>query len=261
MEDKKVLRFKFKKYGPVVYIGHLDIMRFFQKAMRRAHIPMKFSEGFHPHQIMSFASPLGVGVTSQGEYLDIEITERVEPEDAIARLNEQMVEGVSIVSFTYLPDNAKNSMASLAAANYLVYFKRGLDRSVDYVQAVADFYEGDGPINVIKKTKKSEKEMDIRPLILDMKAGAVGDLDALLPDGAADPRPYLPMEDDFCLGATDPMFYLYLTSGSTDNLKPELVMEALHTKLGVEFDSANLGIHRIDMFEAPDGSYRSFSAV
>ena len=255
------VRIRFSKSDALRYVGHLDLLRFFQKAMRRAHIPMKFSEGFHPHQIMSFASPLGVGVTSQGEYLDIEITERVEPEEAIAALNEQMVEGVSILSFSYLPDNAKNSMASLAAANYLVYFKRGLDRSVDYVQAVSDFYGTNQPIHVIKKTKKSEKEMDIRPLIMDMKVGTIGALDALLPEGAADPRPYLPMEDGFCLEADDVMFYLYVTSGSTDNLKPELVMDALHQRLGVEFDSANLGIHRIDMFEAGDGDYRSLSAV
>ncbi|MBQ4372972.1 MAG: DUF2344 domain-containing protein, partial [Lachnospiraceae bacterium] len=68
------VRIRFSKSDSLRYVGHLDLLRFFQKAMRRAEIPMRFSEGFHPHQIMSFASPLGVGVTSQGEYLDIEIT-------------------------------------------------------------------------------------------------------------------------------------------------------------------------------------------
>jgi radical SAM-linked protein len=252
-------RIRFTKSEALRYVGHLDLLRFFQKAMRRAHIPMKFSEGFHPHQIMSFASPLGVGVTSQGEYLDIEITERVEPEDAVARLNEQMVDGVSILSFSYLPDSAKNSMASLAACDYLVYFKRGLNASVDYVAATKDFYESNEPIMVTKKTKKSEKELDIRPMILDMKAGCVGQLEALLPEGYGDPSPYLPMEDGFCLNPEDPMFYLFLTSGSMDNLKPELLMQALHQKLGVEFDSANLGIHRLDMFAAEKEGYRSMS--
>ena len=52
------------------FIGHLDIMRFFQKALRRADIPVAFSGGFSPHMIMSFANPLGVGLTSDGEYFD-----------------------------------------------------------------------------------------------------------------------------------------------------------------------------------------------
>lgn len=253
------VRIRFSKSDSLRYVGHLDLLRFFQKAMRRAQIPMRFSEGFHPHQIMSFASPLGVGVTSQGEYLDIEITEEIDAEDAMRRLNEQMVEGVSILSFTYMPDNTKNSMASLAASDYLVYFKRGLDQSIDYAKAVSDFYGTKEPIVVVKKTKKSEKEMDIRPLILDMKVGKVSDMADLLPEGYEDPTSYLPWEDGFCLNPDDVMFYLYLTTGSTDNLKPELVMEALHQKLGVEFDSSQLGIHRLDMFEATEDGYQSLS--
>ena len=55
------------------FIGHLDMMRYFQKAIRRANIPIAYSGGFSPHQIMSFAAPLGVGITSDGEYLDIEV--------------------------------------------------------------------------------------------------------------------------------------------------------------------------------------------
>ena len=68
------LRIKFRKYGPVRFIGHLDVMRFFQKAIRRAGIDVAYSGGFSPHQIMSFASPLGVGLESDGEYLDIEVS-------------------------------------------------------------------------------------------------------------------------------------------------------------------------------------------
>ena len=60
------IRIKFRKYGVMRFIGHLDIMRYFQKAMRRAEIDICYSEGFSPHQIMSFAAPLGVGITSDG---------------------------------------------------------------------------------------------------------------------------------------------------------------------------------------------------
>jgi DNA repair protein RecO (recombination protein O) len=65
------------------FIGHLDIMRYFQKAMRRADIDICYSEGFSPHQIMSFAAPLGVGITSDGEYLDIEVHESKSTKEAL----------------------------------------------------------------------------------------------------------------------------------------------------------------------------------
>ena len=69
------VRIKFRKYGILKYIGHLDVMRFFQKVMRRADIPIAFSGGYSPHMIMSFANPLGIGLTSDGEYFDIEYRE------------------------------------------------------------------------------------------------------------------------------------------------------------------------------------------
>ena len=59
------VRIKFAKKGTMKFIGHLDIMRYFQKAIRRAGIDIAYSEGFSPHQIMSFAAPLGVGLESK----------------------------------------------------------------------------------------------------------------------------------------------------------------------------------------------------
>ena len=66
-------RIKFRKYGVLRFIGHLDVMRYFQKVMRRADIPIAFTGGYSPHDHV-FASPLGIGLESDGEYLDIELT-------------------------------------------------------------------------------------------------------------------------------------------------------------------------------------------
>ena len=93
------IRIKFAKQGVMRFIGHLDIMRYFQKAMRRAHIDIAFTEGFSPHMIMSFAAPLGVGLTSNGEYMDIEIKSPIASADAVRQLNEVMVEGMEVLSF------------------------------------------------------------------------------------------------------------------------------------------------------------------
>ena len=76
----------------MLYVGHLDLMRFFQKAVKRADLDIKYSEGFNPHQIMSFALPLGVGLTSVGEYMDIDIKTEIPSSEGIKRLNETMVE-------------------------------------------------------------------------------------------------------------------------------------------------------------------------
>ena len=96
------IRIKFAKWGCMKFIGHLDMMRYFQKANRRANVDICYSEGFSPHQIMSFAAPLGVGITSDGEYFDIEVNSSKSTEEAIAAFNEQMTDGVKAVSYTHL---------------------------------------------------------------------------------------------------------------------------------------------------------------
>ena len=96
------------------FIGHLDMMRYFQKAIRRAGINIAYSEGYSPHQIMSFAAPLGVGVTSDGEYFDIEVRSTQSSLCSIRALNETMVEGISILEYKRLPDTAKTSMSLVA---------------------------------------------------------------------------------------------------------------------------------------------------
>ena len=114
-------RIKFRKYGIMKFIGHLDVMRFFQKVMRRADIPIAFTGGYSPHMIMSFAQPLGVGITSDGEYLDIELKEPIDSKEAVRRMNQVMVEGIEIVSFRQIPDDKKYSgMTIVDAADYKV---------------------------------------------------------------------------------------------------------------------------------------------
>ena len=98
------VRIKFTKNGPLKFVGHLDVMRYFQKAIRRADLPAAYSEGFNPHMIMSFAYPLGVGVTSSGEYFDLDLTCEMPTAMITSRLNETMAEGIEIVSTIKIPD-------------------------------------------------------------------------------------------------------------------------------------------------------------
>ena len=120
------VRIKFTKEGPMKFVGHLDTMRYFQKAIRRAELPIAFSGGYSPHMIMSFAAPLGVGVTSTGEYFDMELTVALPTDEICQRLNAQMVEGVRILSARQVEDGkASKAMSLVAAADYLVEFRPG----------------------------------------------------------------------------------------------------------------------------------------
>ena len=106
-------RIKFRKYGPVRFIGHLDVMRFFQKAIRRAGIDVTYTTGFSPHQVMSFAAPLGVGLTSNGEYMDIEVNSFHSCQDVLERLNQASVPGIEVVSVKELPKEAGKDRKSV----------------------------------------------------------------------------------------------------------------------------------------------------
>ena len=111
------LRIRFRKQGGLRFIGHLDVMRYFQKVMRRAQVAIRYSEGFSPHQIMSFASPLSVGLISNGEYVDIDVSSADSSEAMRDRLNAAGVPQLQVLSVRRLDDSAKNAMASVAAAD------------------------------------------------------------------------------------------------------------------------------------------------
>ena len=198
------------------FIGHLDIMRYFQKAIRRAEIPIAFTSGYSPHMIMSFANPLGVGLTSDGEYFDIELTESIASKEAIRRLNEQMVDGMEIVSFVQIPDDKKSKgMSIVAGADYLSAVKNG-SLPEDLAEKLEAFY-AQNEICVVKMTKKSEKEVDIRPMI-------------------------------YKLECRDGKIYMRVAAGSVQNLKPELVTEAFVRYLGMDAEEVTFTHHRLETF-------------
>ena len=218
------VRIKFAKSGVMKFIGHLDMMRYFQKAMRRADIDIKYSEGFSPHQIMSFAAPLGVGITSDGEYLDIEVNSTETTEQSIVNLNSAMVDGVKILEYKKLPDPAKNAMSIVAAADYKIYIKDGYENPCsveEWRSRLNTFFYDRAEVLITKKTKKSEKVMDLKQLVYDFK---------------------------IYRKENRPVFYLKVSTGSTDNLKPELVLASFYEYLRLEFDPLSIQIHRIDVY-------------
>ena len=134
------VRIKFSKEGPVKFVGHLDTMRYFQKAIRRANLPVAFSGGYSPHMIMSFAAPLGVGTESLGEYFDLELAETVPTSEITRRLDAVMVEGVHVLSTRQVEDGkAGKAMSLVAAADYYVEFRPGKEPEISWKDKISDF--------------------------------------------------------------------------------------------------------------------------
>ncbi|HHX54803.1 MAG TPA: DUF2344 domain-containing protein, partial [Clostridiales bacterium] len=161
-----VARIKFTKLGSAKFIGHLDLLRYFQKAFKRAKLDLAYSQGYNPRQITTFASPLGVGLTSEGEYLDLTLNSSDSPEQMIERINKVMADNIQVVAYTILLDDSKNAMSVVAAADYIVSLKDGYDfiSNKEFQEKFEAFYKQED-IKIIKKTKKSEREMDLKPLI------------------------------------------------------------------------------------------------
>ena len=223
------------------FIGHLDMMRFFQKAVRMSDMDICYSEGFNPHPIMSFAAPLGVGITSDGEYMDLEVHTSASSSDAIRALQAVMPEGIEITGYVRLDDRAKTAMSVVSAADYELWYKQEYEMPAqlsDYeklTQMLEQFFTLQKEVLVTKKTKKSEKVMDLKQLVYDFQIQK-------------------PQEQYF----NRPSFYMNVRTGSTDNVKPELVMEAFLQFFDLTYDPFAMQIHRKDVYETDaDGVLRS----
>ena len=230
-------RIKFRKYGALKFIGHLDVMRYFQKVMRRADIPIAFTGGFSPHMIMSFASPLGIGLESDGEYMDIELTDPIESEEAVRRMNEAGVEGIEVISFRQIAEEKKmTGMTILAAADYLITPKKDIlpdagsaegSLSHNWKEQFSDFME-QNEIRVMKQTKRSEREVDLRPLIYDWEFRGSS-------------------------------IFIRTAAGSNENLKPDLVMDTFLKYTGAvseKADSAETASGAAQALNAQSFTYR-----
>ncbi|MDY6987360.1 MAG: TIGR03960 family B12-binding radical SAM protein [Thermodesulfobacteriota bacterium] len=99
----KKLQVSFAKQGPARYFGHLELMKIFMRALRRAKIPMRFSEGFHPAPKISFESALPVGIESTREHFFLEVPLHVQKSSLMDRVNEELPEGLTITGCTDAP--------------------------------------------------------------------------------------------------------------------------------------------------------------
>lgn len=212
-------RIKFSKSDDVKFVSHLDVMRIFQRAIKRAGLPIGYSKGFNPHQLMSFAQPLTLGTTSTGEYGDFEFEYELPASEIQERLNSAMPTGFGIENVVKLKEKTVNSMASVDGASYTVKFVK--DITEDMLKDGLSGYINRDEILVVKKTKKSCKEANIREDILEIKD--------ISENG-------------------EPEIFMLLNAGSRHNLKPDSVVESLCCYFGVAYNKFCAKYNRVNLF-------------
>ncbi len=212
---KNKYKLKFEKIGRIRFIGHLDLMTVFQRSIIRAGIPIAFSQGFNPHQLMSFGLPLPLGMSSIGDYIDIELSEEVDTMEIKENLNKVLPKGLKILDVVKTVEGEKNSASSLVAGIYKV---ENID--IDNISKIVENFIKQDEIIVEKTTKKTNKSVDIKPNIYEIK-----------------------VEDNFVL--------MTISTGSVANIKPDLIIKALYDYANVDM-SSDVKYTRIDMLKLVD---------
>ncbi|MBT9167100.1 MAG: hypothetical protein DDT19_00424 [Syntrophomonadaceae bacterium] len=152
---------KFAKESPMRFLSHLDLMRVWQRAIRRAALPVAYSVGFNRHPKISFASALAVGVTSAGEYLDILFTKRLDGA-AFERLAETLPHGLKMLDWRQVPEATPALMSLVCAAQWELPLQADESRHLqDEVQRLLSA----ASLPVERERKNAIKTVDIRPLI------------------------------------------------------------------------------------------------
>lgn len=201
---------KYARDHRVKYISHLDFIKMFHRAVRRAGLAMEFSQGFNPHPIMTVAMPLSVGVTADAEFLKIGFAEDYTPEEIKNRLNNTLPGGY-VISEVVKTEGKQHDFAKLDRAVYEVE----LETTGEFD---AEAFLANCELLVMKKTKSGEKEADIREYIYDFSVTEKT-------DGK--------MKVTMCLAA-----------GNLYNLKPDTVISAME-KYTDGFSVEFFCVHRV----------------
>jgi len=211
------IRIRFTKEEPVKYMSHLDTLKMFERALRRAAIHITHSQGFNPHAHMVFGLPLQVGVTSEAEYADFEFGEgsKLTPDDFVENLNQVMPEGIRITGGAAMRTRANiMSCVTMAAMNVTVKTE-----AADFMPKV-DGFIAQKEIQVERRTKNGTRTVDIRPMIDSIECADIGKSRYILE--------------------------MKLDAGSVSNLKPDAVVEGLRIFTGSPVEISS--IHRTALF-------------
>ena len=219
----------FSKSGYGKYSSHLDLLRLFKRAFRRAGIPVAYSHGFNPHPKMSFAQPLSLGYAADNELLEFETDEPYDLSGAADELNKDMPQGIKVTGEGEV-NGAKSLAASVYAADFIVYIPVPFYEK-DYPELISEYLSRD-EIMAEKKQKKTGKiaETNIRGKIRSMSCERADDNTLILK--------------------------LKLDSGSASNLSPELVINTFFTFAGKDVKRYEIEVTRSKLYLPVDISIK-----
>ena len=170
------LRITYRKDGPAKYVAHLDVMRTWERAIRRARLPLAYSQGFSPHARIAMAAPLPVGTIGEREQMDIVLSEGVDPVEARERLGAALPGGIAVVELEEVGERLPSLQSAVRAAHYRVSFAQdaldvaSLRASVDTLLAAEtlDWEEQRGP-------GKKPRRYDLRATVIALAVSEDGE--------------------------------------------------------------------------------------
>lgn len=176
MRSTPSYRMLYSKKGPARYISHLDLLRSFARAGRRAGLPLAFTQGYNPHPKITFAAPLGVGTAGEAEYADIELIADLPADELQRAFSSVLPEGLRLIEVRSLPEHGPSLMAAVDRAAYRAVVKlnrpfggQELGNSLFSFLACSEIW-----VERKQKTGKKKKH-DIRPGIFALSGKTEGD--------------------------------------------------------------------------------------
>ncbi len=159
LESPRTVRIRFQKVGNLQYISHLDLQRTFSRVLVRAGLPLWYTKGFNPHIKMVFGMPLPVGSESVCEMLDVRVEREMSDAEIMTRLNAELTEELRVIEV--YPAERKFGEIAYADYEYTIH-TAGADEALAARIATA---LREGPLTVTRRTKTTEKEVDIREFL------------------------------------------------------------------------------------------------
>lgn len=160
------IQYQFKRSTPLRFLSHLDQQRLFQRAFRRANMPVEYSQGFNPHPRMSFALAMSVGLTSDGEYGEVIVSEDIDVETFISRMNQVLPNGLEITAAKICDAGVGSLSAALYKSIYRIRINVVPGTDLAALAAAIESYLALPQILIQKRNKKGKYvEKDIRPFI------------------------------------------------------------------------------------------------
>ena len=153
------IRITFSKQGALRYTGHLDLHKLWERAARRAELPLAYSQGFHPQPKMSLAAALPLGFSSTCEVLDMRLEREIPLDGLREQLNSTLPPGIQVVSVEQVDERLPSLQTLVASAEYKVELKEQVDPS-ELKRKIESVLEAESILRI-----RREKKYDLRPLI------------------------------------------------------------------------------------------------